>query len=242
MTKTIHSTLIALMILLLVMGGCTSSDSGTDSGSDTMNEPIWQTDFGLTERTLVPTGRNPYFILEPGYQLTLENENEKLVITVLDETREINGVVTRMVEEREWEDDELVEVSKNFFAICEHTQDVFYFGEEVDDYKNGQIVSHDGAWLAGQNGAQAGLIIPGKPKVGLRYYQEMAPDVAMDRAEVISLEVAYRTPARMFSRCLKIQEGTLLHPQEKEFKHYAPGIGLIQDEDLLLTEYGFASP
>ena len=55
-----------------------------------------------------------------------------------------------MVEERETEDGELVEVSRNFFAICEETNSVFYFGEEVDDDEDGEIVGHEGAWLAGE--------------------------------------------------------------------------------------------
>lgn len=233
MATTTLKTLITLTIISICVMGCALPDTHLH------NETDWLEEFSLADRTLVPTGRNPYFILEPGFQLTLEKENEKLVITVLDETKEINGVITRVVEEWEWEDEELIEVSRNFFAICERTKDIFYFGEEVDDYQNGQIVGHGGAWLAGQNRAQAGLLIPGKPSVGLRYYQEMAPGVAMDRAEVISLEVAFRTPAGMFSRCLKTQEGTALDPREKEFKLYAPGIGLIQDGGLLLTQHGF---
>ena len=66
-----------------------------------------------------------------------------------------------------------------------------------------------------------------------------SPKVAMDRAEVISLNETLKTPAGTFDKCLKTQEGSALEPTEKEFKTYAPGIGLIQDEDLLLTRYGF---
>jgi len=92
------------------------------------------------------------------------------------------------------------------------TQDVFYFGEEVDNYQGGQLINHSGAWLAGQNGARAGLIMPGQPKVGMRYYQEIAPGVAMDRAEILSLDDRLLTPAGTFSKCLKTQEGTALNP------------------------------
>ena len=97
------------------------------------------------------------------------------------------------------------------------------------------MISHGGAWLAGENGAKAGLIMPGNPEVGMKYYQEIAADVALDRAEVVSLNEAVETPAGMFSNSLKTQEGTALNPNEKEFKAYAPGIGLIQEEVLLLT-------
>ena len=133
----------------------------------------------------------------------------------------------------------LIEVSRNFYAIDERTKDVFYFGEDVDIYKVGKPVSHEGAWLAGKDGARAGMMIPGKPRVGMKYYQEVAPGVAMDRAEIVSLNHTLQTPAASFSNCLKTKEGTALNPLT-EFKTYAPGIGLIQDGKLLLTKYGFS--
>jgi hypothetical protein len=206
------------------------------------NASAWQEDFGLSERTLSPTGRNDFFILEPGFRLVLESKNEKLAITVLDETREVDGVVTRVVEEREWKKGALKEVSRNFFAICEESNDVFYFGEEVDMYKGGKIKNHKGAWLAGEDGARAGLIMPAQPKVGMKYYQEIAPGVAMDRAEVLTLEEVFETPAGRFEQCLKTKEGTALNYFEREHKRYAPGIGLIQDQKLRLTQYGFIDP
>jgi hypothetical protein len=217
--------------------------------SDFLTDLSWDQEFGISKCELAPTGRNQYFILEPGFRLVLEGGSEKVAITALDETKMITGVVgeaktpttvtTRVVEEREWKDDELIEVSRNFFAICPTTKDVFYFGEEVDDYKDGEVTSHSGAWLAGERGAKAGLIMAGSPRVGMKYYQEVAPDVALDRAEIVSLDETLDTPAGTFSNSLKTQEGTALNPNEKEFKTYAPGIGLSQEEALLLTDYGF---
>jgi len=234
MINTIHAVVTVMMIVVIgATGGAGLRNSSPQS------ESSWQEEFGLSKRSLVPTGRNQYFILEPGFQLVLEEENEKLTITVLDETRKVNGIVTRVVEEREWENGNLIEVSRNFFAIDEKTKDVFYFGEEVDMYKGGKVINHSGAWLAGKNGARAGLIMSGQPKVGMKYYQEIAPEVAMDRAEIISVDDTLETPAGSFSKCLKTKEGTPLEPSEKEFKIYAPEIGLIQDESLLLTKYGF---
>lgn len=199
----------------------------------------WQKEFGISNCKLLPTGRNPYFVLEPGHQLVLEEDDEKVEITVLDETKTVAGVVTRVVEEREWEDGALHEVSRNYFAICEATQDVFYFGEDVDTYENGKVVNHEGAWLAGKDGNKPGLIMPGKPKVGLKYYQEIAPDVAMDRAEIVSLTETCQTPAGTFANCMKVKETSpldfwsFLRPG---YKMHAPGIGLVQDEDLVLTK------
>ncbi len=232
MVNKAHAVVSVLMIVTICATSCVPlRTSGTDG------DPSWQKEFGLSERTLVPTGRNTYFILEPGFQLVLESKNEKLAITVLDETQKVDGVTTRVVEEREWKNGELIEISRNYFAIDEITKDIFYFGEAVDMYRGRKVVDHSGAWLAGRKRAQSGLIMPGEPRVGKKYYQEIAPGVAMDRAEVISLDDTFETPAGSFSNCLKTQEGTALNALEKEFKTYAPGIGLIQDQSLLLTEY-----
>lgn len=217
----------------------TAAQSGADPATPSPVASEWQKDFGLSDRELGATGRNPYFILEPGFQLTFASKNEELIITVLDETVKIGKITARVVEEREWEDGELIEVSRNFFAICRNTKDVFYFGEEVDDYKKGKIVGHGGAWRADQPGTKPGLMMPGSPKAGMKYYQEIAPGVAMDRAEVVSLTESLTTPAGTFRKCLKTQEGSALKPREREFKFYAPGIGLLKDGDMVLVKHGF---
>ncbi len=122
------------------------------------------------------SGRNRYFVLEPGYRLILEGEdgphNARLEITVTDEVRDVGGIQTRVVEERETVDGKLEEVSRNFFAICKKTASVFYFGEEVDIYDDGKVVKHDGAWLHGKDNAQAGIMMPGETLIGAAYYQE----------------------------------------------------------------------
>ena len=201
--------------------------------------PSWQQEFDLARCTLASTGRNRYFVLEPGFQLVLEGGTTRVQITVLDETRRVAGVETRVVEEREWKGGQLHEVSRNYFALCQQTGGVFYFGEDVDYYENGRVVRHDGAWLAGTGGNRAGLIMPGAPRVGMRYYQEVAPGVAMDRAEIVSLNETCETPAGRFSDCLKVKEDTPLEAGAGEYKYHAPGVGLVQDEDLRLTRYGF---
>jgi hypothetical protein len=190
----------------------------------------------------ITTGRNPYFILEPGYQLVLEgierNDTTHLVITVLNETKKIGGVETRIVEENESVNGKTAEISRNFFAFCKQTSSIYYFGEEVDIYKNGKVVSHDGAWTAeGKN--KAGVALPGLILLGSRYYQEIAPGIAMDRAEVISINEILETPAGKFANVLRTEETTLLEPKDISYKLYARGIGLIQDDNLILKKYGF---
>lgn len=223
------SILAAVLILSCSMAG------GQGKGT---NSP-WQEEFGISKCNLLTTGRNQYFVLEPGFQLILEGGDTKLQVTVLDETKMVDGVVTRVVEEKEWKDGKLYEVARNYFAMCEQTKDVFYFGEDVDFYKNEKVVKHDGSWLAGIKGNRAGLIMPGTPKVGMKYYQEMAPGVAMDRAEIVSLDETCKTPAGIFSKCMKVKEGSAIETFAEEYKYYAPGIGLVRDEDVRLIKYGF---
>lgn len=198
----------------------------------------WTRGFFISPDDLVTTGRNRYFILEPGYTWVLESGNERLTITVLDETQSIGPFDTRVVEERETVNGELSEVSRNYFALSVRTNSVFYFGEEVDIYRRGRIVDHEGGWRAGTGGASPGLMMPGEALLGARYYQELAPGVAMDRAEIVAMNVRLQTPAGEFSNCLRVEETTPLEPGEAEFKSYAPDIGLVRDGPLQLVRHG----
>jgi len=45
------------------------------------------------------------------------------------------------------------------------------------------------------------------------------------------------TPAGTFKNCIRVEQTSGLEPEEKYYKTYAPGVGLIQDEDLRLTSY-----
>lgn len=203
----------------------------------------WTDSFPEDSASLSSLGANPYFILELGYQMHLKGKegtrSADLIITVLNETVFVDGIQTRIVEERETVGDELVEVSKNFFAISKRTNGVYYFGEEVDMYRRDKIVSHEGSWRSGVKGARYGLFIPGVPLLGSRYYQELAPDVAMDRSEVISMNERVQTNAGTYENCLKTEETTPLEPEVMEYKYYAKGIGLIQDGALSLASHGF---
>jgi len=201
-------------------------------------DDTWTGVFRLENNELTTTGRNPYFILEPGYRLELAAKDVQLVITVMEETRVINGVETRVVEERETRNGALVEVSENYFAISRRTNSVFYFGEAVNLYKDGKVTSREGSWAAGQNDARFGLMMPGIPLLQARYYQELALGVALDRAEVLSLNETVTTPAGEFRGVLRVRETTPLEPGAREDKYYAWGIGLIRDGDLRLIKAG----
>jgi hypothetical protein len=252
LTKMVELSWLYLIIIVIVSavagiaiagGGYLILDELLEEDDDDGAAISWTEDFNIENLHFSSIGRNDYFILEPGYQLTLEGEEDeeavKLMITVLNETVQIGSVEARVVVENESVNGELVEISRNFFAICNETNSIFYFGEDVDDYEDGVIVSHEGAWRADTAGNQAGIIMPGTVLLGAKYYEEIAPGLAMDRAEIVEMGFTYDTPAGTFQNCLKIKETTPLEPDATEYKIYALGIGLIQDEFLLLTSYGF---
>lgn len=201
------------------------------------------------------SGGNDYFSLNVGYQLYLTNatcvaagecdELEEVWMTVLNDTRKIEfehdgqliEVKARVVEEREFEDGEIDEVSRNFLAVCKDTGDIYYFGEDVDNYEDGEIDNHEGAWIAGENGARPGLIMPGGAfLLGARYFQEIAPGEALDRGEHVAMGLTVTVPAGQFENCVMIEDSDALEPEDDpDPKVYCPGIGLVIDEELELT-------
>jgi hypothetical protein len=183
-------------------------------------------------------GRNQYFILEPGFLIVLEGKGKRKTITVLGDTKLVAGITTRVVEEREEKDGKVAEISRNYYAICLNTDDVFYFGEDVDVYSDGKVVSRAGSWLAGEDKAKASLFLPGQPAHGMKYLMEESPGKVMDRAEILCLSETAATPAGIFTGCLKIRESSDLNLEE-EIQIYASGIGLIHEDDLSLVQYGF---
>jgi len=227
------NTILFFLFLTMLTNGFAQSKRGSKPFTESLMQDSC---------TFLTTGRTLYFILEPGYQLVLEGvekkETTRLVITVLNETKKIGGIETRIVEENESVNGKTVEISRNFFAFCKQNSNIYYFGEEVDIYKNGKVVSHDGAWIAEGNN-KAGIAMPGSIILGAKYFQEIAPGIAMDRAENISTSEKTTTPAGRFTNVLKVKETTPLEPKVKDHKLYAPGVGLIKDGDMLLTKHGF---
>ena len=202
----------------------------------------WTETLTNTDKTFSDKGRNPYFILEPGYQLTLkgkeDGEKVVLIITVLNETKMVDGVETRIVEERETSNGKLKEVSRNYFAIGKETGSIYYFGEDVDVFEKDKV-DHGGSWHSGVDGAKYGIVMPGKINVGEKYYQERAPGVALDRAENVSATEVVKTAKDSFKNCLKVKETSPLEPKTVEYKLYAPEVGLVQEGELQLVKSGF---
>lgn len=100
----------------------------------------------------------------------------------------------------------------NYFVIGTRTGTVYYFGENVDNYANGEVINHNGTWLSGVEGARYGVLLPGLFLLGSRYYQDVAPGIALDRAENVSVTELVESPAGSFANCLKVRETTPLEP------------------------------
>lgn len=198
----------------------------------------FQSAFPVDKKTLGVTGNNPYFPLTPGYRLSYRHNQDTEVVTVLAVTRTIDGVLCRVVEDRELKNGQLAELTRDYYAVDSATGDVYYMGEDVDVYKSAKVVSHEGAWLSGVNGAKFGMMLPGHPKVGQKFFQEQAPGIGMDRIEVKSITEKIATPAGQFHDCILVEETTPLEKGVKDRKWYAKGVGPVKDSEMLLVSHG----
>lgn len=204
------------------------------SGIDRL--PVPNLDIAVCDPTAGPFSLdidNTYYPLPVGRVWVLDGDDDgtlvRVEISVLNATEVVAGVTTRVVEEREFEDGELIEVSRNFFAQAPDGT-VCYFGEDVDDFEDGEIVGHGGAWRAGVGANLPGIIMPGNPEAGQVYAQEAAPGVAEDMAEIEAIGESVTVPAGTFDNVLRSVDFSPLSPGEEDVKLYAPGVGIIVDE------------
>ena len=179
---------------------------------------------------------NPYFPLIPGTTFFYEGESDegdplRTEVYVTNETRAVMGVTTTVVRESEYEDDELVEDTFDWYAQ-DIDGNVWYFGEDSSEYEDGEVVSTAGSWEAGVDGALPGIIMPGYPQVGDAYYQEYYPGEAEDQAEVVSLNESVTVPYGSIEDCLNTREWNPLEPGQEENKYYAAGVGLLLEEQI----------
>jgi hypothetical protein len=184
--------------------------------------------------TITNNFTNPYLPLPVGMVNVLENADERVRITVLNETKVVNGVTTQIIEEYETATTgELIEISRNYFA---QTNDgtVCYFGEDVDIYIGGQVVSHDGTWHAGVGGAKAGIMMPASPKVGMHFMVEDAPGITTSDGTIKAIGETVSTPYGSFADTIYIEEN---NGSEISVKYYARNIAMIVDDGMKLVSH-----
>jgi hypothetical protein len=175
---------------------------------------------------------NPFFPLVPNttyvYVGTKEGSAERDEFQVTRRTKVIMAVRCREVHDQVYVDEVLEEDTLDWFAQ-DNDGNVWYFGEDTKELDaNGNVISTEGSWQAGVNGAQPGIIMEADPLVGDTYQQEFSPGVAEDMATVLSLNQTVNVPFGHFTDCLKTEEFTPLEPGAVEYKFYAPGVGFIQ--------------
>jgi hypothetical protein len=227
--KRIHFIIPILAITLAALTVAMASAGGQGSSTALAINP---SDFSTTID-------NPFFPLSTlgpkvfeGEEVdpdTLEVITVRVESQVLPTTNTVAGVETLVLEERTYMNGELVEVTLDYFA--QHSDGtVYYFGENVDNYILGVIDNHDGTWLAGEGANMPGIIMPAAPFVGQAYAQEIAPGVAEDQGEVVSLNETVGTAAGEFTGCVKIKDTNPLEPGTEEFKFWCPGVGLARSD------------
>ena len=139
-----------------------------------------------------------------------------------------------IVEDREMVNGELAELTLDYFAQDDEGT-VYHLGEDVDQYKDGKVVGHEGAWLFGRDTQELAIVMPGHPRVGQKFRSESVPGGAQENVVVLSISEKIRVPAGKFKHCLKVRE-TNSHG-ETEYKIYAPGVGAVREEDATLKSH-----
>jgi hypothetical protein len=240
---------LAMVAGLAVVSACGADQASRQTGgSSTSNEAIPPFAPEVAEQSaanyapdidssnFVKGVDNPYFPLEPGttwvYEGRTPEGTERVEDTVLQETKRIMGVECVVLRDRVWLNGELIEDTVDWHAQ-DREGNVWYFGEYTKEYENGKVVSTGGSFVAGEEGALPGIIMPADPKVGDSYRQEYYRGEAEDMAEVISLDGAglndaVSTPYGSFREgVLVTKDWNPLEPEILEHKYYAPGVGLI---------------
>ena len=192
---------------------------------------------------------NQYLPLPSGesfaYMAETDDGCEYNKMTITGETRVVNGYLTLVVRDQAWESEEcdietatMVEDTLDFYAMNSSSQNVWYFGEEtwaIDEESD--ECTDSGAWLAGEFGAEPGIIMLGAPTSGDRYQQEYWEDEAEDWGAVLRNNAKVTIDYGDFEACLMTREWTPLAPGEIEHKFYCPepgnpGPGLMFVEEL----------
>ncbi len=221
----------------LLLGGC--SDDPAPQGSPQPPDGASETTLPQSDEPveLDPTlfsaaVTNPWFPLDPGTrwtyrQITEDGEVVRVVVTASSVTREIaNGVTARVVRDTVTLDGEIIEDTQDWYAQ-DATGTVWYLGENTAEYEEGKITTREGLFEAGVDGAQAGVIMPGSPEVGMTYRQEYYEGEAEDTGEVVALGETARVPAGEYDELLQTADTTPLEPKVLEHKYYAEGVGLV---------------
>jgi hypothetical protein len=227
-------TLVPLVFAVAACGGGEGEPSAAESVA-TEQQPAALPQGGepveLDPADFVAEIDNPYWPMSPGstwvYRETdAEGAVQRVEVTVTDRTRTILGIEATVVHDVVTEDGELIEDTFDWYAQ-DTAGNVWYLGETTKEFENGKVSTTKGSWEAGVDGAQAGIIVPADPAVGMTYRQEYYAGEAEDEGEVLSLDERAEVPFGSFDNLLMTKDTTPLEPDILEHKFYAEGVGPI---------------
>ena len=178
-----------------------------------------------------PVIRNKYCTLNLGMKAGYEQVTSKGLtlkqIDVAGDTKNVMGITTLVVRQREWLNGRLLEDARGWVAQ-DKQGNVWYFGEAVNHYKDGKPVHHDSSWEAGVDGAKPGILMFNEPKIGASYRREYHAGKAEDRGAVIAVGMSLTVPqGPFFQNCVHIREWSPLKRGEIEHKYYCAGIATM---------------
>jgi hypothetical protein len=196
----------------------------------------------ITPADFVDRVDNPYYPLIPStkwvYEATLEDgSTERVELEILEETRVVNGVSATVLYDTVFVDGELVEETWDWFAQ-DKVGNVWYLGEEVNNFEDGVLKDNAGSWEWAVDGALPGVIMWADPTahLGEIYYQEYYPGEAEDTGQVMSTSENVTVPQGSYQNVLQTYDFSSLDSDLQEHKFYAPGVGLVKEIDLLTGE------
>ena len=180
---------------------------------------------------------NPYYPLRPGQVTRLrgssDGERFRERVAVTHRTRVVQGVRTTVVSDVvRRQDGSLAEKTTDWYA-ADNRGNVWYFGERTATYDaQGRIESREGTWLAGRDGARAGIIMPADPRPTDAYRQEFLRGHAEDQAWIVDRSGRVTVPAGTFRHVVRSYEWTRLEKDVVSLKLYAPGVGIVAERDV----------
>jgi hypothetical protein len=220
---------LAAALAVLAAIGCGGGDGYGDGGRSTL--PRGDERVELDPADFTTRIDNPYWPMTPGsrwvYRETDPDGTEKRVeVTVTHRTKRVARVRARVVHDVVTQGGALVENTHDWYAQ-DRAGNVWYLGESTREYENRKVASTEGSWEAGVDGAQAGVVMPAEPRVGMSYRQEQYAGQAEDRARILSLDEQAEVPFGRFRRVLMTKDYTPLEPAVLEHKLYARGVGPV---------------
>jgi len=228
--------LVALTLAASVAAG-SAAGCGSDDHSSSDDLPHGGQVVKLDPREFSSDIDNRYWPMRPStrwiYRETDGQGGEQRVVVIVERRtkRVANGVEARVVHDVVTERGRAAEITDDYYAQ-DVEGNVWYLGEATATYQHGRRVSTEGSFEAGVDGAQAGIVMPAHPRVGMRYRQERYEGHAEDRAKIVSLDERVRVPLRRFRHTLMTLETSPLEPDVLEAKFYARGVGVVLALDL----------